>query len=188
MTVDGDRFDQRHPAAVRHGPVWRAQDQPSGRQAPGRLPGQSWSTCCWTWPCSWSRTAQGATKFVKITVNGAESLASARKIARTIAESPLVNDRLSLARTRTGAGSSWPWAAPTKPARPREDQRQVRRTSTPPATASISAEYDEAKMSAYVKNQEFEVSVDVGVGRGSATVWTCDLTKQYVAINGDYRS
>ena len=52
----------------------------------------------------------------------------------------------------------------------------------------ISPTYDEAKMSAYMKNQELEVSVDVGVGRGTATVWTCDLTKQYVAINGDYRS
>jgi glutamate N-acetyltransferase/amino-acid N-acetyltransferase len=43
-------------------------------------------------------------------------------------------------------------------------------------------------MSAYMKKQELEVSVDVGVGRGSASVWTCDLTKEYVAINGDYRS
>jgi glutamate N-acetyltransferase/amino-acid N-acetyltransferase len=52
----------------------------------------------------------------------------------------------------------------------------------------ISPTYDEDKMSAYMKAQELEVSVDVGVGRGTATVWTCDLTKQYVAINGDYRS
>lgn len=52
----------------------------------------------------------------------------------------------------------------------------------------ISQTYDEGKMSAYMKKDELEVSVDVGVGRGSATIWTCDLTKQYVAINGDYRS
>ena len=52
----------------------------------------------------------------------------------------------------------------------------------------VSPTYDEAKMSAYMKKQELEVSVDVGVGRGAATIWTCDLTKQYVAINGDYRS
>jgi glutamate N-acetyltransferase/amino-acid N-acetyltransferase len=39
-----------------------------------------------------------------------------------------------------------------------------------------------------MKKQELEVGIDVGVGRGSATMWTCDLTKQYVAINGDYRS
>jgi glutamate N-acetyltransferase/amino-acid N-acetyltransferase len=52
----------------------------------------------------------------------------------------------------------------------------------------VSPTYDEAKMSAYMKRQELEVSVDVGVGRASATMWTCDLTKRYVEINGDYRS
>jgi glutamate N-acetyltransferase/amino-acid N-acetyltransferase len=52
----------------------------------------------------------------------------------------------------------------------------------------VSPTYSEARMSAYMKKQELEVSVDVGVGRGSASVWTCDLTKEYVAINGDYRS
>ena len=53
---------------------------------------------------------------------------------------------------------------------------------------AVSATYDEAAMSAYMKNAELEVSVDVGVGQASATVWTCDLTKRYVEINGDYRS
>ena len=48
--------------------------------------------------------------------------------------------------------------------------------------------YDEAKMSAYMKNPEIEIAVDVGMGRASATVWTCDLTKGYIEINGDYRS
>ena len=48
--------------------------------------------------------------------------------------------------------------------------------------------YDEAKMSAYMKKPELEITVDVGVGRGQAAVWTCDLTKRYVEINGDYRS
>jgi glutamate N-acetyltransferase/amino-acid N-acetyltransferase len=53
---------------------------------------------------------------------------------------------------------------------------------------TVSASYDEAKMSAYMKRPELEVSVDVGVGRASAVIWTCDLTKRYVEINGDYRS
>jgi glutamate N-acetyltransferase/amino-acid N-acetyltransferase len=48
--------------------------------------------------------------------------------------------------------------------------------------------YDEAKMSAYMKRQDLEVTVDVGMGRASAAVWTCDLTQRYVEINGDYRS
>ncbi len=52
----------------------------------------------------------------------------------------------------------------------------------------VSPTYDEAKMSAYMKQNELEVTVDVGMGRGFASMWTCDLTKRYVEINGDYRS
>ena len=53
---------------------------------------------------------------------------------------------------------------------------------------AVAKDYDEAKMSAYMKNRELEIGVDVGVGRKQATVWTCDLTKRYIEINGDYRS
>jgi glutamate N-acetyltransferase/amino-acid N-acetyltransferase len=52
----------------------------------------------------------------------------------------------------------------------------------------VSPTYDETAMSAYMKRAELEVSVDVGMGRGAASIWTCDLTKRYVEINGDYRS
>ena len=48
--------------------------------------------------------------------------------------------------------------------------------------------YDEAKTSAYMKGDEVLIRVDLGLGRGEATAWTCDLTKAYVEINGDYRS
>ena len=132
------------------------------------------------------RDGEGATKFVKITVNGAESPASARKIARTIAESPLVKTAF--------AGEDANWGRIVM-AVGRADEPVAREKISvkfgdlyAARDGLVSAEYDEAKMSAYVKNQEFEVSVDVGVGKGSSTVWTCDLTKQYVAINGDYRS
>ena len=61
-----------------------------------------------------------------------------------------------------------------------------------PHTAAIegapAADYDEAKMSAYMKNAEIDITVNVASGRASATVWTCDLTKRYIEINGDYRS
>jgi glutamate N-acetyltransferase/amino-acid N-acetyltransferase len=53
---------------------------------------------------------------------------------------------------------------------------------------AIAPTYDETKMSAYMKRDEIDIAVDVGMGRASATVWTCDLTKGYVEINGDYRS
>ena len=53
---------------------------------------------------------------------------------------------------------------------------------------AVSPTYDEARMSAYMKKSEIDITVDVGSGRASATVWTCDLTKGYIEINGDYRS
>ena len=49
-------------------------------------------------------------------------------------------------------------------------------------------DYSEAAASAYMKNDEIAIRADLGLGTGQATVWTCDLTKEYVAINGDYRS
>jgi len=49
-------------------------------------------------------------------------------------------------------------------------------------------DYDESVVATYMKNPEITIRVDVGVGKGSATVWTCDLTHDYISINADYRS
>ena len=132
------------------------------------------------------KDGEGATKFVKITVAGAESAASARKIARTIAESPLVKTAFA------GEDANWGRIAMAVGRADEPINRERMSIKFGPLWAArdglVSADYSEAKMSAYMKKQELEVSVDVGVGRGHAVVWTCDLTKQYVAINGDYRS
>ena len=53
---------------------------------------------------------------------------------------------------------------------------------------AIAASYSEAAMSAYMKQPQLEIAVDVGVGRASASIWTCDLTRRYIEINADYRS
>ena len=132
------------------------------------------------------KDGEGATKFVKITVGGATSAASARKIARTIAESPLVKTAF--------AGEDANWGRITMAVGRADEPMNRDRLSIKfgklwaARDGLVSPDYSEAKMSAYMKNQELEVEVDVGVGRGQAVVWTCDLTKQYVAINGDYRS
>ena len=132
------------------------------------------------------RDGEGATKFVRINVTGAESPASARKIARTIAESPLVKTAFA------GEDANWGRIVMAVGRADEPIDRTRLKVQFGPLIAAqdglISPTYDEDKMSAYMKKAELEVSVDVGVGRGSATVWTCDLTKQYVAINGDYRS
>jgi glutamate N-acetyltransferase/amino-acid N-acetyltransferase len=132
------------------------------------------------------RDGEGATKFVKVTVDGAASPASARKLAKSIADSPLVKTALA------GEDANWGRVvmAVGKTEEPVDRDHLMIRFG--PHVAAIdgapSPAYDEATMSAYMKNPEIDITVDVGSGRASATVWTCDLTKRYVEINGDYRS
>ena len=132
------------------------------------------------------RDGEGATKFIKITVTGAETAASARKIARSIADSPLVKTAFA------GEDANWGRIvmAVGKCDEPIDrDSLSVKFGDLWAAQDGLVAPgYDEGRMSAYMKRQDLEVTVDVGVGRASATVWTCDLTKRYVEINGDYRS
>lgn len=132
------------------------------------------------------RDGEGATKFIKITVTGAETAASARKIARSIADSPLVKTAFA------GEDANWGRIvmAVGKSDEPVDrDSLSVKFGDLVAAQDGlIAASYDEAKMSAYMKRQDLEVTVDVGVGKATASVWTCDLTKRYVEINGDYRS
>ncbi|MFZ5719404.1 MAG: bifunctional glutamate N-acetyltransferase/amino-acid acetyltransferase ArgJ [Pseudomonadota bacterium] len=132
------------------------------------------------------RDGEGATKFIRINVTGAETAASARIIARSIADSPLVKTAFA------GEDANWGRIvmAVGKADQPVDrDSMSVRFGDLWAAQDGLVApNYNEAKMSAYMKRQELEVTVDVGVGRASSTVWTCDLTKRYVEINGDYRS
>ena len=132
------------------------------------------------------RDGEGATKFVKIAVTGAESQSSARKIAKTVAESPLVKTALA------GEDANWGRVvmAVGRADEPIDrDRLSVRFGELWAAReGAVSPDYDEGAMSAYMRQPELEIAIDVGMGRGSAVVWTCDLTKRYVEINGDYRS
>ena len=132
------------------------------------------------------RDGEGASKFVKITVSGAKTPASARRIARTIAESPLVKTAFA------GEDANWGRIVMAVGRADEPINRDRLLVTFGPLTAArdgaVAADYSEVAMSAYMKHAELEVGVDVGVGRATATIWTCDLTKQYVAINGDYRS
>ena len=132
------------------------------------------------------RDGEGASKFVKVEVTGARTPASARRIARTICESPLVKTAI--------AGEDANWGRIVMAAGRADEPMNRERLSIrfgalmAAENGAISPTYDEARMSAYMKQPELEIGVDVGVGRASAVMWTCDLTKRYVEINGDYRS
>jgi glutamate N-acetyltransferase/amino-acid N-acetyltransferase len=132
------------------------------------------------------RDGEGASKFVRVTVEGAASPASARKLAKSIADSPLVKTAIA------GEDANWGRIvmAVGKTEEPVDRDRLAIRFGPHQAAVdgAVSPAYDEAKMSAYMKNAEIDIAVDVGMGRASATVWTCDLTKGYIEINGDYRS
>ncbi len=132
------------------------------------------------------RDGEGATKLVAVKVKGAKSDASAKIIARTICESPLVKTAI--------AGEDANWGRIVM-AIGRADQPVVREKISvkfgPHWAArygAVSKTYDEGAMSAYMKRSELEITVDVGAGDGEATMHTCDLTKRYVEINGEYRS
>jgi glutamate N-acetyltransferase/amino-acid N-acetyltransferase len=132
------------------------------------------------------RDGEGARKLVEICVTGAKSSRSAKRIAMAIANSPLVKTAIA------GEDANWGRVvmAVGKAGEPADRDRlairfggiQVARDGERDET------YSEDVVSAYMKNDEIKLDVDIGVGRGKATVWTCDLTKEYVAINGDYRS
>ncbi len=132
------------------------------------------------------RDGEGATKFVRITVDGAASPASARKLAKSIADSPLVKTAIA------GQDANWGRVVMAVGKTDEPVNRDHLAIKFGPHQAAIdgapSPTYDEAKMTAYMKNPEIDITVDVGSGRASATVWTCDLTKGYIEINGDYRS
>jgi glutamate N-acetyltransferase/amino-acid N-acetyltransferase len=132
------------------------------------------------------RDGEGATKFVKINIEGAESAASARKIARTIAESPLVKTAFA------GEDANWGrivMAVGRADEPINRDRISIKFGNLVAAEdGRVAPDYDEGKMSRYMKKAELEVTVHVGVGRAHASMWTCDLTKRYVEINGDYRS
>jgi len=132
------------------------------------------------------RDGEGATKLVSVHVKGAASDASAKKIARTICESPLVKTAI--------AGEDANWGRIVM-AIGRADEPIVREKISvkfgphwAAKNGAVSKTYDEAAMSAYMKHSELDITVDVGAGDGSAMMHTCDLTKRYVEINGDYRS
>lgn len=132
------------------------------------------------------RDGEGATKFITIDVTGAQSDQSAHRIALSIANSPLVKTAIA------GEDANWGRVvmAVGKAGEPAErDLLSIRFGTTQVAREGLAVEgYDEAPVAAHLKGQNIDIGVDIGLGSGRATVWTCDLTHGYISINADYRS
>jgi len=132
------------------------------------------------------RDGEGATKMLEITVTGAENDAAAKRIALSIANSPLVKtaaagEDANWGRIVMAVGKAGEMADRDKLAIWFGDVRVA-------VNGERDASYSEEAASNVMKQQDIPVKVEIGLGNGRATVWTCDLTKEYVAINGDYRS
>jgi glutamate N-acetyltransferase/amino-acid N-acetyltransferase len=133
-----------------------------------------------------ARDGEGARKLVEVIVEGATSKPSARKIAMAIANSPLVKTAIA------GEDANWGRVvmAVGKAGEPADrDKLSIAFNGIRVATRGArDASYDEAEVSAAMKSPTIQIKVGLGLGKGRDRVLTCDLTKEYVAINGDYRS
>ena len=132
------------------------------------------------------RDGEGASKFVTITVTGAASSRAARRIALTIANSPLVKTAIA------GEDANWGrivMAVGKAGEKADRDRLLIRIGGEIVAEDGLRRPgYDETPVARHMKGQEIDIDVDVGVGNGRATVWTCDLTHGYIDINADYRT
>ncbi len=133
-----------------------------------------------------ARDGEGASKFITVRVNGAESDAAARIIALAIANSPLVKTAIA------GEDANWGrviMAVGKSGEKADRDRMSLRIGGILIAeNGARAATYREADVMPHMKGSEIEIDVDVAVGAGSAFAWTCDLTHGYIDINADYRS
>jgi glutamate N-acetyltransferase / amino-acid N-acetyltransferase len=132
------------------------------------------------------RDGEGAQKFITIRVSGAASDDSARRVGLAIANSPLVKTAIA------GEDANWGRVvmAVGKAGEPADrDRLSIAFGGVWTARNGLPVEdYDEAPVAAHLKGEEIDIAVDLGLGDGRASVWTCDLTHGYIAINADYRS
>ena len=136
--------------------------------------------------CQVVRDGEGAAKFVTIDVSGAENDEAARRIGFSVANSPLVKTAI--------AGADANWGRIVMAVGKAGEKADRDKLSIAIGGITIAAEgaavpgYDETPVAKHMGGREIDIALDVGVGAGSARVWTCDLTHGYIDINADYRS
>ena len=132
------------------------------------------------------RDGEGAQKLIRIDVTGARGKKSARRVAMAVANSPLVKTAVA------GEDANWGRIvmAVGKSGEPADrDRLSIAVGGVWMARdGSVAPGYDEAPVVEHMKGREISIAIDLGLGRGAATAWTCDLTHGYIDINGSYRS
>ncbi len=132
------------------------------------------------------RDGEGASRFITVRVTGAETDAAAKRIALSIANSPLVKTAIA------GGDANWGrivMAVGKAGEQARREALQIRLGGHLITEAGGRRPgYDEGPIAAHMRGREIDLAVDVGIGNGAATIWTCDLTHRYIDINADYRT
>ena len=132
------------------------------------------------------KDGEGAKKLIEIKVSGAENTSSAKKIARSIADSPLV---------KTAIGASDPnWGRIIMAIGKAKEKINPKKISlkigsnTIIKNGEISRSYSESRTKKYMKDKDILLDINLGLGNSFSQIWTCDLTEDYIKINADYRS
>jgi glutamate N-acetyltransferase / amino-acid N-acetyltransferase len=187
ITVDGDTSTSDTVLLFATG---KAGDAPKGLKSPGdaRLKGfaKALDGICLDLAQQVARDGEGAEKLIEIAITGAQSDAAAHKIAMSIANSPLVKTAIAGEDANWGRVVMAIGKAGEKAIR---DKLRIRIGGIQVASRGMrDPNYKEADIMPHMKGREILIEADVGVGRGKARVWTCDLTHRYIDINGSYRS
>ncbi len=132
------------------------------------------------------RDGEGAQKLITIRVEGAESDEAARRIGLSIGNSPLVKTAIA------GEDANWGRIVMAVGKSGERVERDCLKIAIGGVVIAAEGErvaaYDEAPVAAHMKTRDIQIHVDIGLGHGAATIWTCDLTHAYIDINADYRS
>ena len=133
-----------------------------------------------------AKDGEGAEKLIEIKISGAENDKAAHKIGMTIANSPLVKTAIA------GEDANWGrivMAVGKSGEKAIRDKLKIKIGGVLVAAKGMKdPAYKEADIIPHMKGREIKIEADIGVGKGKATVWTCDLTHGYIDINGSYRS
>ena len=188
MTIDGDTSTSDTCLLFATGAAAQRGQKPAGRAKSKKLKAfsEALHDVMRDLAIQVAKDGEGLSKFVTFEVEGAKSWAAARKIALSCANSPILKaaiagedpnwGRVVMAVGKSGEAAVRDklaiWLGPHCVARDGER----------------AGDYDEKTVAAYMKNRDIVIRVHAGVGKASATVWTCDLTHDYISINADYRS
>lgn len=181
ITVDGDTSTNDMVSIMANGASGNAEINSKN----GRTFQEALNRACRFLACSIARDGEGATRMIEIQVEGAKSKSEARKIARTIAGSPLVksamhgNDpnwgRIAAAVGRSGASMT-------------EENLDISLQGNSVMSKGCPLAFDKKALSGQLKTDSVQIKVNLNTGRGQATAWGCDLSQEYVTINSDYTS